>query len=972
MTQPLEIITLGGLTIQRNQVVVTGFVSRKVEALLVYLACEPREHPREFLASLLWDDVPQARAMANLRMALSSLQQQLEDYVVVTRQTIAINPYSPIKIDVRELTTTLDKAELTWARAGRLPRSLIHDLDEALSLYHGDFLAGFHLRDSRGFDDWRLLEQERLRANMIAILNRLAEQLLEQRTYAEGLDYASRLLQLDPLREETHRLMMQLQVGLGERSAAIAQYKTCERLLQQELGVEPSAETIHLYQQIVQGVVETVAPAQPPKHNLPFPSTPFIERPAEQMQIAERLDRTDCRLLSLVGPGGTGKTRLALHAALERVEDYHDGVYLVTFNPVDSPAYLLPPIAAALKLKTSDNPIEDLLNYLRDKRMLLILDNSEYVLEGASVLDEILNHTQWLKIIAISRERLQLQQEWVLPIGGLECPPAGPVTDPEQYGAVQLFAYSARRVQAHFSLDQDFEGVRRVCALVEGMPLGLELASAWTSVMSVAQIATQIEQSLGFLETALRNVPQRHRSIRALFEHSWTMLNEAERDTLTRLSVFQNKFDLQSAEAVAESTPAIMLSLVEKSLVRSSVKDSYDLHSFLRRYAGEKLQESGEASATFEKHARFFTQRVEADAAANQEERTIEYYEDARAALEWLASTRNTMLLRLSSAMDGFWQRSGYLGEGREWLDRAIELVDADTPAKLHAGALNVAGKLAWRQGDFEIAGKYLQQTAELARMIEDNTLLASALMYLGYLSLNIGDHEGARDFFAENLEIARILKNQNMIAKSLGNLGLLLQELTDYAASKRYLEESVALAEQMNEDELTLVMLSNLGVTELKLQNFELAEQHYQRALGLARKINSRINMAITLVNLGELKHFAGNLQEAVVAYTEGLERLREFGDKLSLLQTLEMIAFVLIDQGNFETAIQLYEAAAAERKILSTPVIPREHERHKLFLDRAREQFSQSAYAKAQAVGQTLSLDQAIDLALNDIQAS
>ncbi|KXK20823.1 MAG: transcriptional activator domain-containing protein [Chloroflexi bacterium OLB15] len=663
MTQPLEIITLGGLTIQRNQVVVTGFVSRKVEALLVYLACEPREHPREFLANLLWDDVPQARAMANLRMALSSLQQQLEDYVVVTRQTIAINPYSPIKIDIRELTTTLDKAELTWARAGRLPRSLIHDLDEALSLYHGDFLAGFHLRDSRGFDDWRLLEQERLRANMIAILNRLAEQFLEQRTYAEGLDYASRLLQLDPLREETHRLMMQLQVGLGERSAAIAQYKTCERLLQQELGVEPSAETIHLYQQIVQGVVETTAPAQPPKHNLPFPSTPFIERPAEQMQIAERLDRTDCRLLSLVGPGGTGKTRLALHAALERVEDYHDGVYLVTFNPVDSPAYLLPPIAAALKLKTGDNPIEDLLDYLRDKRMLLILDNSEYVLEGASVLDEILNHTQWLKIIAISRERLQLQQEWVLPIGGLECPPAGTVTDPEQYGAVQLFAYSARRVQAHFSLDQDFEGVRRVCALVEGMPLGLELASAWTSVMSVAQIATQIEQSLGFLETALRNVPQRHRSIRALFEHSWTMLNEAERDTLTRLSVFQNKFDLQSAEAVAESTPAIMLSLVEKSLVRSSVKDSYDLHSLLRRYAGEKLQESGEASATFEKHARFFTQRVEADAAANQEERTIEYYEDARAALEWLASTRNTMLLRLSSALDGFWQRSGYLAK---------------------------------------------------------------------------------------------------------------------------------------------------------------------------------------------------------------------------------------------------------------------------------------------------------------------
>jgi DNA-binding SARP family transcriptional activator len=451
MSYPLKVYTLGGLTIQRDHTPMTGFISRKVEALFVYLLCERREHPREVLAEFFWDDLPQARSLANLRMALSSLQQQLAPYLIATRQTLAINPEQTVWLDVSELDAALDSAEQIWARSGRLPRSGVLKLEETLKLYRGDFLAGFHIRDSRGFEDWKLIEQERLRGRMIAALDRIVQQHLERGEYGEGIEHVNRLLQLDPLREKAHRQMMRLQVGVGHRSAAAAQYETCRRILQAELQVEPDAETTALYQQIMQGVVEVVPQRAQVRHNLPLSATPFIERPTEQMQIAARLDDPACRLLTLVGAGGTGKTRLALNAALARVEDHADGVYVISLAPVEDPQYIASTIAATLKVKTGAEPLNDLVEFLRDKYTLLVLDNFEHLIEGTSIVDQILRGTKWLKCVVTSRERLNLHEEWLLPIGGLEFPAAaGNGHDIEQYGAVKLFVQSAQRVQVSF------------------------------------------------------------------------------------------------------------------------------------------------------------------------------------------------------------------------------------------------------------------------------------------------------------------------------------------------------------------------------------------------------------------------------------------------------------------------------------------------------------------------------------------
>lgn len=419
MNKALEVYTLGAMAIRRDNTPVTGFISRKVEALFVYLLCERREHPREVLAEFFWDNLPQARSMANLRMALSSLQQQLAPYVISTRQAIVINPESELWTDVAALVEALDNAEQIWTRNGSLPRSGAVKLETALGLYQGDFLAGFHIRDSRGFEDWKLMQQEHLRGRVMAALDRVVQHHLDSGEYSEGIEQGNRLLQLDPLREEAHRQMMCLHVGAGHRSVAVAQYETCRRLLRKELDVEPDAETVALYQQLVQGTLEIVPRSAQAKHNLPFSSTPFVERPAEQEQIATRLDDPTCRLLTLIGAGGTGKTRLALHAALERVEDYADGVYHIALAPVQDPQYIVSTIAATLKLKTGDSSVDELVEFLRDKYTLLVLDNFEHLLEGAFIVDQLLKGTKWLKCIVTSRERLNLQEEWLLPIGGV-------------------------------------------------------------------------------------------------------------------------------------------------------------------------------------------------------------------------------------------------------------------------------------------------------------------------------------------------------------------------------------------------------------------------------------------------------------------------------------------------------------------------------------------------------------------------
>jgi DNA-binding SARP family transcriptional activator/predicted ATPase len=584
----LELSLLGRVEIKREGQPVEGFVSAKAQALLLYLAVTGRPQRRETLAGLLWGDKSDARARGNLRKALSNLRQVMGESVVVNGQTVSFNLDTVACLDVAVFESALAADQAN-------PENLTA-LAAAVEQYQGDFLAGFVVEEALPFEEWTLTERERLRRMAIQALYRLAVAHTARGEYAAGIDMTARLLTLEPWQEEAHRQMMILLERSGQHATALAQYETCRRILAQELGVQPLPETQALYQRLK-------ARGQPSPHNLPPPSTPFVGRKKELAYLAHLLAQSDCRLLTLVGLGGIGKTRLALQTAAEHLTAFKDGVFFAPLVDVCTSDLLAAALAQALPCVLSQPSEADLISYLAGREILLVLDNFEHLLvrapgqkPGEALLINILTRAPGVKLLVTSREPLNLHEECVIEVGGLECPQEdGPGTNRatvhwQTYSAVKLFVQQAQRVQADFALsDCNQAEIVRLCRLVNGMPLGLELAAAWVPLLSCAEIAREIERDLDFLTTAARNIPDRHRSMRAVFESTWDLLSEPERDTLKKLSQFKGKFQRETALQITGVSLPLLLALVGKSLLRRDAAGWYDMHELLRQFAADKL-----------------------------------------------------------------------------------------------------------------------------------------------------------------------------------------------------------------------------------------------------------------------------------------------------------------------------------------------------------------------------------------------
>ncbi len=710
-----------------------------------------------------------------------------------------------------------------------------------------------------------------------------------------------------------------------------------------ELSMERLASLGRISSRVSQPVVNSSSLSS----NLPRALTPFIGREPELYSLGQLLCDPQCSLLTILGHGGIGKTRLAIEAANQYKDRFPDGVWFVPLAALNSPALLVPAIADGVnyKIQGPTNPQTQLLQHLCEKRTLLILDNAEHLLDGVGVFAEILKHCSQVKLIVTSRERLNLYGEWVFETLGLPVPPNDQAEQFESFSSVALFLQSARRALPGLRLDEtDRAAVVDICRLVEGMPLAIELAATWIRTLSTAEIAAEIKHSLDFLSTSAQDVPERHRSMRAVFDHSWEMLSVEEQQVLCQLSVFRGGFNRQAAEQVAGASLSILSTLVNRTLVRLSQAQlrettvRYNLHDLIRQYCADHLLENPDVYVAVQKqHCAYFLALAET---ADQELRGPNQLEwlnrldqelgNLRAALEWslksAAQGTDEPALRLSGALRWFWRMRGHFYEGHNWLIETLRQSSERSIAG-RASALLGMSLILNGLGDLGAARPLAEESATIYRKLNDQRGLAEALTLTGLTLAWQGEVNLGQARLEEALAICRGAGNRWGEAQALYRLGSFLADYAGNPTGRATLEESVAILEDLGEKYVLASVLISLGIVDVGLGDYAAARARFEHGLAIAREIKHPWGMADALTNLGCVCRILGEYSTAQSHFEKALQVYREHGRSIWEIDVLCALAENAISQGDLATARFCLQAASdlletSENKWLQTLV--------------------------------------------------
>ena len=736
----LDIQLLGGFRLVYDDKPLTDFDSPRLQSLIAYLILHPdAPQSRQHIAFLFWPDSTEAQARTNLRGLLHRIRQALPsagDFIASDQSTIHWLQDAPYRVDMLEFERSLDEAQ-------SLPA-----LREAVDLYRGELLPGL-------YDAWVLAERERLAQLLQEALKQLTDLLKDERSYRSAISYAKRLVLQDPLREEYHRQLIRLYALVGDKASAVRVYQTCVQVLRRELGVAVSPATRQAYEQVLKSV-EAFEPSgravvQPRKDNLPTQLTSFIGRERQVEEVMKQLQ--NARLLTLTGSGGSGKTRLGLRVAADRLSEMKDGIWLVELASLSDSALVLDAIAAVLGVREErDLPLlQALMDYLQPKQLLLILDNCEHLLpDCARLADSLLRSNPSLRILATSRERLNVPSEVVWQVPSLNLPNLGASVPAElmKSEAIHLFVERAASVMQTFSLNQtNAASVVQICRRLDGIPLAIELAAARIRMFTPQEIATRLDDTFGLLTGGSTVAPSRHQTLSAAIDWSYVLLTPKEQTLFRRLTVFAGGFSLHAVEKVApdldpvvskdgsaassseefypENVLEILSNLIDKSLVLAEGHERvvrYSMLNTIRQYAHEKLHEAGERRALRHRHFHFFRDLAEEAAQklrGPEQIRWLNHLEselgNLRAALGWALEQEDAELgLRLALFLEGFWSRRERLSEGREWIEGALSFAKEDGRMLLHAKGRNSLAWLIYQQGDYATSLRLAQESQKL------------------------------------------------------------------------------------------------------------------------------------------------------------------------------------------------------------------------------------------------------------------
>ncbi len=968
--------------------------NRKAIGLLAYLLVESDyAHGREFLLGLLWPDLPTAAAQNNLRVTWAQLQKALatSDFdeqppLIGDRLTLRFNPLSNHELDVARFRALLEASR-------RHPHADPHDcpecaarLTESLDLVRGDFLDQFSLPNCLQFDEWLLMQRQQFQVQVTAVLEQLAAFHERAGQLAEAERATRRLLEHDPLNEAATRQLMRVLARADQRSAALDAYETCRRLLASELGLAPAVETMMLAEQI-----RAHAPfaAQATPTALPPVLTRFFGRQPESARLVDLLSRRTVRLVTLTGPGGVGKTRLAIEVAQRMAGVFAQDICLVELAGVTDEKSVDDAVAAALQLPTTGRTsTAAIVDYLRHKTMLLVLDNCEHLVKACACLVQTLDReATGLTVLATSRIPLHLDEEHVVRLEPLAWPTiSGPepltVADALHFDSVQLFTNRATQSLLHFTLtDANVLAVARICQQLDGIPLAIEIAAAQVRALPIEAIADRLGQRFAWLNRQVAGTLPRQRTLHTLIDWSYGLLSRPERSLLRQLAVFAGGWTLAAAEAVsAPGAPCaeLLAELVDHSLVvfgADAGQRRYNMHETIRQFAQEQLRGRDQEAEARERHARYYAGLV-TRAAENQDGQTfperlrtvVDDHDNVGRAFEWLVAHDGERALALVAQLGAleFWELGGFFQEGRRWLQRALERTQGSVSLQ-RGHALLAAADLSSAITDFDYGLHCVQQAQQLFQQLGDQRGEIDARLKYCDLAALAGKETNVQAQAEEALRMAEQIAYTLGIAKARRVLGTIAYDADRPEAAIQYHLPNLALWRELDSPFELARALINLGVSLLEIGEYAAARQAFEECRDIYQSLGYQRGVALAMHDLGETAYKMGEYANARELLRESLRIRRQLGLPRGYPYSFELLAQVNESEGRYEQAVQLLAAADTLRIRIGAPLEQVAQKHVTAVLARARAQLGDVAFELAWSKGATISTEQAIALALS-----